>query len=83
MSESVAWFVEVNSMTCIVFASTLAKAKWIAVRGYREAGYGRRGMWPPTGGARRPQYDRSPLRDKTPRPWTEDHVLNTLHLDEV
>jgi len=27
-----AWLVEIHAMTCIVFASTKAKAKWLAVR---------------------------------------------------
>jgi len=82
-TETVAWFVEVDSMTCIVFATTVAKAKWVAVNGYRNAGYGRRGTWPPVSVGRASRFDSSPLRFKEPRPWTEDYVLDTLHLVKV
>jgi len=36
-----AWTVEINAMSCVVFAATKDKAKWIAVKGYWDAGYGR------------------------------------------
>jgi len=29
------------------------------------------------------RFDSSPLRFKEPRPWTEDYVLDTLHLVKV
>ncbi len=82
-AKALAWFVEVDSMTCVVFAATAAKAKWIAVKGYRDAGYGNRGTWPPTSVGRRERYDKSPLRHQKPRPWTEDYVQDTLNLMNV
>lgn len=78
-TNSIAWHVEVDSMTCIVFAPTLPKAKWIAVKGYRDAGYGRKGEWPPVSAGRAERFDRSPLRNQPPRPWTEDYVLDMGH----
>jgi hypothetical protein len=62
-SASVAWEVEINYMTCIVFAATKSKAKWIAVKSYRDA-YSRNGSWPHTSITRRPQYDRFPYRER-------------------
>ena len=57
----VAWGVEINSMTAIVFASTLSKARYIAVRGYWDA-YGRRnGEWPRAVAWREPRFDGSLL----------------------
>ena len=55
--KAVAWRVEINSLGCIVFAATKAKAKWIAVRSWREAGYGHRGEWPSIQCGRRPDLD--------------------------
>ena len=83
MADLLAWFVDVNSMTCIVFATTSAKAKWVAVRGYWDAGYGRKGTWPPVSIDRAERFDHSPLRMKKPQPWTTDYVADTLHLTEV
>lgn len=37
---NVAWEVEIDAMRCIVFAATKAKAKYIAFKAWREAGYG-------------------------------------------
>ncbi len=46
-AKRLAWEVEINGLSCIVFAETKAKARWIAVHSYREAyGHGR-GYWPP------------------------------------
>ena len=58
-ADTVAWEVEIDDMTCVVFAATKAKAKWIAVKAYWEA-YRRSSSWPHTSVARRPQYDRFP-----------------------
>lgn len=63
VQPSVAWEVEINYMTCIVFAATKAKAKWLAVKSYWDA-YSRNGSWPHTSVARRPQYDRFPYRER-------------------
>lgn len=62
VQPSVAWEVEINYMSCIVFAATKAKAKWLAVKSYWDA-YSRSGSWPHTSVARRPQYDRFPHRE--------------------
>jgi hypothetical protein len=58
-SEVVAWEIEINYMSCVVFAATKAKAKWLAVKSYWSA-YSRSGSWPHTSIVRRPQYDRFP-----------------------
>lgn len=54
-----AWEVEINAVSCVVFAATKAKAKWLAVKAYWDA-YGRRRYWPHTSVARRPGFDRFP-----------------------
>lgn len=74
--EVVAWEVVIDDMTAIVFATTAPKARWIAVRGYWEAGYGRgRGNWPSGVRARRcERHDNNPLRDKGPKCWTPSHA---------
>ncbi len=59
MSTTLAWEVEINYMSCVVFAATKSKAKWIAVKAYWEA-YGRRKNWPHCTVARRPYYDKFP-----------------------
>jgi hypothetical protein len=71
-----AWEVEINSMACIVFAATKAKATWIAVKGYWAAGYGRgSGTWPRGVMAKRyPAFDRSTLKSQPPRAWVPDYV---------
>jgi hypothetical protein len=58
-SHLVAWEVEINYMSCIVFAATKTKAKWTAVKAYWEA-YGRNKAWPHCSIARRPYHDRFP-----------------------
>jgi hypothetical protein len=75
-SESLLAFeVEINSMTCVVFASTPAKARWIAVKSYWEAGYGRgSGTWPRAKAKRVPHLDKSPLRDREQKAWCPDYA---------
>lgn len=51
-----AWEVEIHYMSCIVFAPTKAKARWIAVKSYWSA-FGRRPNWPNCTVARRPWLD--------------------------
>lgn len=70
-SASVAWEIEINYMSCVVFAATKAKAKWLAVKSYWEA-YGDRRSWPHTNVARRPQYDRFPYRE--PKAYSPEYV---------
>ena len=67
-----AWLVEIHAMTCIVFAATKAKAKWLAVKAYWDA-YSRDG-WPRPTASRAERYDDSALRFREPRAWTEDFV---------
>lgn len=71
VQPSVAWEVEINYMSCIVFAATKAKAKWLAVKSYWDA-YSRNGSWPHTSIARRPQYDRFPHRE--PKAYSPEYV---------
>lgn len=52
----VAWEVEINYSSCIVFAATKPKARWTAVKSYWQA-YGRDGVWPHCSVARRPMHD--------------------------
>jgi hypothetical protein len=70
-SASGAWEVEINYISCIVFAATKAKAKWLAVKAYWDA-YSRTQGWPYTSVARRPQYDRFPYRE--PKAYSPDYV---------
>jgi len=70
-SASVAWEIEINYMSCVVFAATKAKAKWLAVKSYWEA-FGDRRSWPHCNVARRPQYDRFPYRE--PKAYSPEYV---------
>ena len=76
-SPLLAWDVELHDMHCICFATTKAKAQWLATKAYWEA-YGRGcGNWPRAHAVRAPHYDRCSLKDQQPqRAWTEDHVRN-------
>ena len=69
-----AFCVEIDSMSTIVFAATKPKAQWIAVKGYREAGFGRRGTWPRALAGREPRFDHSPLKERGPRCWSREYV---------
>jgi hypothetical protein len=70
----VAWEVEINDMSAIVFAATAPKARWLAVKGYREAGYGSRREWPSVKAKRVERYDRSVLRSHEQKCWTPSYV---------
>lgn len=70
----VAWEVVIYDLRAIVFATTAPKARWLAVKGYREAGYGRRGAWPSVRAMRAERYDRSVLRSGEQKCWTESYV---------
>lgn len=72
-SVPLAWRVEINDISCIVFAATKAKARWVAVRAYWEAGYGR-GTWPNPVAVRAPRHDNSPRRNEWPQAWNEEFV---------
>lgn len=70
-----AFAVEINSMTCVVFAINAAKARWIAVKSYWEAGYGRGpGTWPNPKAKRVPRLDSSPLKDAEQKSWSPDYA---------
>lgn len=74
--ELLAWEVELHSMTCVCFASTQAKAQWLATKSYWEA-YGKN-TWPRAKAWRAPQYDKSVLRfEKNQRAWSTDHVQSS------
>lgn len=74
--ELLAWEVEIRSVTCIVFATTKAKAQMIATKSYWDA-YGRnKGEWPGARARRAARHDRSALRfEKRQQAWSENHVL--------
>lgn len=57
MDGAVAFGIEINSMSGIAFTTTAAKARWIAVSSYWEAGYGRKGLWPSVQAWREPRLD--------------------------
>jgi hypothetical protein len=75
-TDRVAWTVEIHSMTCVVFATTKAKAQWIATKGYWEA-YTNNG-WPRAKAFRAEHYDRSPLRFDPPKAFSEEWVLESI-----
>lgn len=81
MSETLlAWEVEIHSMRCICFATTKAKAQWIATRSYWEA-YGKN-TWPRAAAFRAEHYDKSALRFLPgQRAWSEDHVLSSSNVN--
>ena len=68
---TVAWEVEINCLSCVVFAATKAKAKWLAVKSYWDA-YSRTQAWPHTSVARRPEYDHFPHRQ--PKAYSPEYV---------
>ena len=73
-----AFEVWIGSDHCIVFATTPAKARWIAVKGYREAGYNSRGDWPNPVAKRAPRYDKSRLREEGQKCFAPDYVEDTI-----
>jgi hypothetical protein len=74
-SDLLAWEVEIHSMRCICFASTKAKAQWLATKSYWEA-YGKN-SWPRARAWRAEHHDKSVLRfHEHQRAWGEDHVLS-------
>jgi hypothetical protein len=75
-----AFIVEIDHLTCVVFATSAAKAKWIAVRSYWAAGFGRRDLWPRPRAARQPGYDRCELASRAERCWDEDEVRLAMRL---
>ncbi len=75
--EVLAWEVEIHSMICIVFATTKAKAQWMATNSYWQA-YGKNG-WPRAVATRAERFDKSSLRLKPKheqRTWSEDYVIS-------
>ena len=77
-SVLLAWEVVISDMTCICFATTKAKAQWLATKSYWEA-YGRRlGVWPRAVAHRAERYDKSSLRlQPNQKAWCEEYVLNS------
>lgn len=74
--KKVAWMVEIQDRTCIVFASTKAKAQWIATSGYWEA-YGKNMGWPRAVAWRAKVYDRCVLRHGNVRAYSEERVIDS------
>jgi len=68
-----AWEIEINYMSCVVFAETRDKAKWRAVRGYWDA-FGKHGGWPSMTYRRRPELD-GYERAWENRCWCPEHLL--------
>lgn len=74
----VAWIVEIEDHACVAFADTRAKAKWIAVASWRDAGYGTNGRWPHVQAWRAKCYDEFSGKDDGPKAWCEDYVLESI-----
>lgn len=73
-----AFDVTIDSTHAIVWAETPAKARWQAVKAYRDAGYGRQREWPRPTARRVPRYDDHPLKDRTDsRAWVPEYVEDT------
>lgn len=73
--SAVAFEVTVYEMSCVAFAKNAAQARWLAVKGWRNAGMGGRREWPNVSARRAPQFDKFPLRDSRPgQCWTPDYV---------
>ena len=73
-----AWIVTIDNIDAVVFAPTRGKASWIAVRSYREAGYGTRNEWPSVRVARAKRYDVSRCQNNPDRCWDEHYVSGTI-----
>jgi len=73
-TQLLAFDVEIGATHCIVFAATASKARWLAVKGYREAGFGSCGTWPRPRAKREARYDNSPLKLKAQKCWTPEYV---------
>lgn len=69
--REVAWVVSIYEMRCVVFASSKAKAQWIAVKSYRDA-YGNSGTWPTCRAVRKAEYDKFP--DPERKAYSEEYV---------
>ena len=65
-----AWEVEIHSMRCICFATTKAKAQWIAIKAYWEA-YGKN-EWPRAVASRAERHDKNPKRFEKPKAYSEE-----------
>jgi len=65
--------VTVYEMSCIVFAKNAAQAKWRAVKGWRDAGYGGKRQWPSVSARRNPRWDSFPHKDQS-RCWIPEYV---------
>lgn len=74
----VAWTVEIGGMTCVVFAATKAKAQWLAVKFFWDAGFGRPRQWPRPVAYRAETYDRSSKRFTKSQAWSEEHIRETI-----
>ena len=49
-----AFKVSIGDMTCVAFAESAPKARWLAVKSYWNAGYGNRRVWPRPSSTRYP-----------------------------
>lgn len=76
-SNRVAWSIDLNDMSCIVFAPTSAKARYIAVRGYWDAYGKRKGEWPRATAKREPRFDKSAVLFPQNIPYSRDYVEGT------
>jgi len=72
--ELLAWEVDIRSMTCIVFAPTKPKARWIAVKSYWDAFGHRKGEWPNAVAKRRPTLDSFHRKHEKQQAWVPEYV---------
>jgi hypothetical protein len=67
-----AWEVEIDCQSCVVFALTASKARWLAVKAYWDA-FGRTRSWPHCSVGRRPFYDKFPFKNER-KAFTPEYV---------
>ena len=73
--DVLAWRIEIQDMSGICAAASAPKARWIAVRNYWEAGYGRKGLWPRPVAVREPRFDNHPTLVRDPhRIYNEQYL---------
>ena len=67
-----AYKVTIDGISAIAFAGTRSRAKWICVRAYWDAGFGKE--WPAVKAVRCPAYDNHPFGELDGRAWSEDFL---------
>lgn len=77
--KPLAWTVEIGPVSCVVFAPTRAKAKWVAISAYWVDIVRCKGTFPKVKAYRASCYDNSRLRDEKHKAWDENYVMDTMN----